>query len=183
MTPENIEETLERFSAALAKLGIAFCPECETPHNTRSQLESDLDGYLNITTKKGDFVHICAGCAVAWLKKSRRKVADQKLGSALSSWILDQRVYESTHTQHEQAVALCEAFDIRFDLLLWRRAKAAAGVLHGQTEGRLLESLAYRWDLESRQINAQVLDYIDHVRAGGKVCAEAWPPEMLEQAA
>lgn len=179
----DIEKTLRRFETALHKLGIAFCPICEEPHNTRSIVVSDLDAYIHFTLNKDDSVFVCAGCALDWLKRRRRLISDRKLGVALASWILEQRVYEAQHPMHEHAVALCEAYDIRFDLILWRQAKSAALVLHGRTEERLLASLGYQWDEKARLLPRQVLDYIDHVRAGGKVEDQTWPPALILKAA
>ena len=62
-------------------------------------------------------------------------------------------------------------------------AKAAGLVLHGRTEERLLAALGYAWDLKARQINTHVLDYIDFVRAGGKVDEDTWPPKFKKEAA
>ena len=168
--------TIERIAAGLTKLGIDFCPSCGEPHNTLSIRGSDLDGYIGFSMSKGGDVHVCAACAPEWLKKNKRKIAPRKLGFALASWILDQSVHDADHQKHEVAVALCAAHDIRFDLLLHRRAKASRTELHFWTEEQLLESLGYQWDLEARQINKAMLDYIEHVRAGGKCSDLAWPP-------
>lgn len=47
----------------------------------------------------------------------------------------------------------------------------------------LLAALGYAWDLKARQINTHVLDYIDFVRAGGKVDEDTWPPKFKKEAA
>ena len=179
----DIEKTLQRYEKAFRKLGIAFCPICEEPHNTRSNLHADLDGYIHFSLTNEESVYVCPGCALAWAKRRKRLISNHKFGFALASWILEQRVYEATHPHHEHAVELSEAYDIRFDLLLWRRAKAAGMVLHGRTEERLLASLGYTWNLKARQINTHVLDYIDFVRGGGKVEDDAWPPKFEKEAA
>ena len=53
--------------------------------------------------------------------------------------------------------------------------------MHGRTEEALLASLGYQWDLASRQINAHVLEYIAHVRDGGKTAEDAWPPSLIRK--
>ncbi len=170
------EQSLARLSAALTKLGIAFCPECGEPHNIYSQRTPDLDGNITFFTNKGEELHVCAGCAAAWLKKSRRKIAPKKYGFSIASWILEQSVHDADHPHHEVAIELCAAYDIRFDLLMLRRAKVSALEQRCWSEAQLLESLGYRYDLEARKINKAVLDYIDHVRAGGKPETADWPP-------
>ena len=47
----------------------------------------------------------------------------------------------------------------------------------------MLAALGYAWDLKARQINTHVLDYIDFVRAGGKVDEDTWPPKFKKEAA
>lgn len=174
---------LARLTAAVAKLGIHFCPVCDEPHNTRSQITSDLDGYLLVHTRSGTEFCVCAKCMPSWQRTRKHLIHRKELGLSIASWILEQRVYGANHLQHEIAVELCACQDLRFDLLYWRRSHAARGVLHGHTEAKLLESLGYRWDREAQAINQSVLDYIDHVRAGGKVSQDVWPPLALEVAA
>ena len=163
--------------AALTKLGIDFCPVCDEPHNTLASRRSDLDGFIHFEMADGAEVHVCAGCAAEWVKKNKRKIPLRKLGFAIASWILDQEAYDASHPKHEDAVALCAAHDVRFDLLLHRRAKASTRTsLHFWSEEQLLQSVGYVFDLEARHINKAVLDYIDHIRNGGKCSEKAWPP-------
>lgn len=174
----EIDIQFQKIEKALTKLGICFCPVCNEPHNTRSEMTSDQEGfiYFHLADKS---VYVCPQCATAWLKHRRSRLNVRKLGLSLSSWILDNRVYETTHPFHEYAVELCASNDIRFDLLLWRRSRAAANVLHGRTEEGLLATLGYKWDIQSRNLNRLVLEYIDHIRAGGRIEDGVWPPQIL----
>lgn len=181
MVTKSKDKVLQRIEAALAVLGIAFCPVCESPHNTRSRESADQDGWVAIQLLEGEFVHLCAGCAQNWLARHRESVQPRKLGLALASWILDRQIYQADHPFHETAIAFCEHYDLRFDLLLFRRAKAAAGEVHARTEEALLLALGYPWDLASRQINAHVSEYIAHVRDGGKTADDAWPPRLIRK--
>ena len=181
MTIKRNDKALQRIEAALTLLGIVFCPVCENPHNARSHEDTDLDGRISIQLLEGEFVHLCAGCAQHWIGRHRDSVLPRKLGFALASWILDRQIYQSDHPLHETAIAFCEYLDLRFDLLLFRRAKAAAGEMHGRTEESLLASLGYQWDLAARLINAHVLEYIAHVREGGKTTEDAWPPSLIRK--
>ena len=181
MVTKSKDKALQRIEAALAVLGIVFCPVCETPHNTRSREDSDLDGWIAIQLLQGEFIHLCAGCTQHWLTRHRALVQPRKLGFALASWILEQKIYHADHPLHETAITFCEYYDLRFDLLLFRRAKAAAGEVHGRSEEALMASLGYPWDLASRQINAHVLEYITHVRDGGKTADDAWPPSLIRK--
>lgn len=61
----DIEKTLQRYEKAFQKLGIAFCPNCEEPHNTRSNLHTDIDGYIPFTLANDESAFVCPGCALA----------------------------------------------------------------------------------------------------------------------
>lgn len=172
------EKKLTRLASAIEKLGIHFCPVCDAPHNTRSQLVTDLDGYLHFHNHAGKEFYVCAKCTPDWLKSRKRMIHRKDCGLSICSWILEQRVYTADHPHHEIAIELCAGQDLRFDLLLWRQSHAARKVFHGRTESELLESLNYRWNEEARAISQRVLDYIDHVRSGGKAWKEVWPPEL-----
>lgn len=105
MVTKSKDKALQRIEAALAVLGIVFCPICETPHNTRSREDTDLDGWIAIQLLEGEFVHLCAGCTQNWLTRHRASVQPRKLGFALASWILDRKIYHADHPLHETAIA------------------------------------------------------------------------------
>lgn len=175
---ESSTPSLERIAAALEKLGVAFCPACGEPHNTLSIRKSDLDGFIHFELTSGADAYLCTGCAPDWLKKNKRKIPARKLGFAIASWILDQQACDADHPAHEEAVALCAIHDVRFDLLLHRRAKASSSrmSLRFWNEEQLLQSVGYDFDLEARQINKSVVEYVDHIRNGGKCHSREWPP-------